>query len=131
MQIRFPKLRLSFLATLALMAVITPAPADNEEVLDLTEGADISKQQKVHCEVGLSIRKKPDYNSPRVALLEDNDKVTVAGAKTDDPKIVGVTLLPDASEAQTYWIEIVKPKAGFVLYQTVDSNGVYEYLVPD
>lgn len=126
---RFTPTRLFLLATIALLASITPSPADDEAVLDFVEGADIAPHQKVNCEVGLSIRKKPSNDAPRVALLEDGDAVTVKGAKADDPDLVGVVLLPDEETPNTYWIEIVKPKAGFVLYQTVDSDGVYNYLV--
>jgi hypothetical protein len=120
---------LSIIATLALLAIIAPGTAEDEE--PFIEGINVAQRHTVRCEVGLSIREKPSYHSRRVGLLENGDNVLIAGDKTDDPEIVWASLLPDADDSQTVWIQIVKPKAGYVLYHTTDSNGLYEYLVPD
>jgi hypothetical protein len=90
----------------------------------------VARCHKVNAPVGLSIRSKPGIDGKRLALLEEGDKVTLAGkAVANDKNQVLPVVSPDAQDKDTSWIQISAPKAGYVLYR-VAGTSPYEYLVP-
>ncbi len=90
----------------------------------------VARCHKVNAPVGLSIRSKPSIDGKRLALLEEGDKVTLAGkAAADDKSKVQPVVSKDTEDPDASWIQISAPKAGFVLYR-VGGTSPYEYLVP-
>ncbi len=90
----------------------------------------VARYHKVNAPVGLSIRSKPSIDGKRLALLEEGDKVTLAGkAVADDKSKVLPVISKDAQDAEASWIQISAPKAGYVLYR-VGGTSPYDYLVP-
>ncbi|OYW31599.1 MAG: hypothetical protein B7Z47_00585 [Chthoniobacter sp. 12-60-6] len=90
----------------------------------------VARCHKVNAPVGLSIRSKPGIDGKRLALLEEGDKVTLAGkAVADDKSKVLPVVSKDAQDPDASWIQISAPKAGYVLYR-VGGASPYDYLVP-
>ncbi len=90
----------------------------------------VTRCHKVNAPVGLSIRSKPSIAGKRLALLEEGDKVTLAGkAVADDKTKVLPVVSQDAQDKDASWIQISTPKAGYVLYR-VSGASPYDYLVP-
>jgi hypothetical protein len=85
----------------------------------------VAQCHQVNAPIGLIIRSKPTSDSKRLGSLAEGEKVTLAGKAAEkgmvEPVIVKVE---DAS-----WIQITKPKAGYVLYR-VGGTAPYDYLVP-
>jgi hypothetical protein len=90
----------------------------------------VARSHKVNAPVGLSIRSKPSTDGKRLALLEEGDKVTLAGkAVADDKSKVVPVVSKDTQDPDATWIQISAPKAGYVLYR-VGGASPYDYLVP-
>ncbi|MCX6848715.1 MAG: hypothetical protein NTY98_07320 [Verrucomicrobia bacterium] len=90
----------------------------------------VTRCHKVNAPVGLSIRSKPGIDGKRLALLEEGDKVTLAGrAVADDKTKVFPVVSKDAQDPEASWVQISEPKAGYVLYR-VSGSSPYDYLVP-
>lgn len=94
------------------------------------EPAPLARKHQVNCEVGLAIRSKPAYESKRLGLLENGDKVALAGkpVEGDKSKVIPV-VSKDAQDAEAMWIQISAPKAGYVLYKAL-GTAPHDYLVP-
>ena len=92
--------------------------------------APVARKHQVNCQVGLSIRSKPAYESKRVALLEDGAKVTLAGKAVEGDKTQVVpVVVKDGKDADSLWIQISAPKPGYVLYKAL-GTAPHDYLVP-
>jgi len=90
----------------------------------------VARCHKVKAPVGLSIRSRPGTDGKRLALLEEGDKVTLAGkALADDKTKVLPVISKDVQDPEASWIQISAPKAGYVLYR-VSGSSPYDYLVP-
>jgi len=88
----------------------------------------VAQQHQVNAPVGLIIRSKPSSDSKRLGSLAEGEKVTLAGKAAEKGMVVPV-VVKDAKDADASWIQISKPKAGYVLYRT-GGAAPYDYLVP-
>lgn len=84
----------------------------------------------VNSEVGLIIRELPDSTSARVGSLENGTQVRIAGEPVEGDPLVWASVNPDLDDPSSTWVQISRPQAGWVLFQSEDSNGLYEYLIP-
>jgi len=85
----------------------------------------VAQCHQVNAPVGLIIRSKPSSDSKRLGSLAEGEKVTLAGKAAEKGRVEPVIVkVEDAS-----WIQITKPKAGYVLYR-VGGTAPYDYLVP-
>lgn len=100
---------------LALLFSATAAWADES----------VAQCHQVNAPIGLIIRSKPSSDSKRLGSLAEGEKVTLAG-KTVEKSMVEPVIVKDADAS---WIQITKPKAGYVLYR-VGGTAPYDYLVP-
>ncbi|MBK8037348.1 MAG: hypothetical protein IPK22_09465 [Verrucomicrobiaceae bacterium] len=69
----------------------------------------------------------PSSDSKRLGSLAEGEKVNLAGKA--EKGMVEQVILKDAKDADASWIQITKPKAGYVLYR-VGGTAPYDYLVP-
>lgn len=83
---------------------------------------------RVNAPVGLVIRAQPSTTSKRLGALEEGLKVTLAG-NADAKGLVTPVISKDAQEPDMLWVQISKPKAGYVLYRFAGTSP-YDYLVP-
>lgn len=103
---------------LALLLSATAAGADEP----------IAQCHQVQAPVGLVIRSKPSTEGKRLGSLTEGTKVTLAG-KAAEKGLVTPVIVKDAKDPDASWIQIAKPKAGYVLYRA-GGTAPYDYLVP-
>jgi len=85
----------------------------------------VAQCHQVNAPVGLIIRSKPSSDSKRLGSVAEGEKVTLAG-KVAEKGMVEPVIVQDADAS---WIQITKPKAGYVLYRA-GGTAPYDYLVP-
>jgi len=88
----------------------------------------VAQSHQVNAPVGLVIRSKPSSDSKRLGSLAEGEKVTLAGKAAEKGMVVPV-IVKDAKDPEASWIQISKPKAGYVLYRA-GGTAPYDYLVP-
>lgn len=108
----------------------TPARAQGFEQSEIF-APELARDYVVNAPVGVIIRSEPGTHGRKLGSLAEGDSLQLAGELVEGEPYVYATVIQDRDDPNASWVQISKPKRGWVLLETVEQDGsVYGYIVP-